>query len=307
MRVAILLSLISVAAGLAAAQSDLSAALDQIASSELTRQKIPGFSAAVVKNDRIVWTTGQGVASMEAQTPVTPDTLFRLGSARVFLAAAAFELSGQGRLRLETPAGDYLFGLDEKEARLSTRNLLSPPSEMTEEAVASRLIETIRAQPASAQLEEMFFRPLGMAHTTFSSSLAMTYPLAVGLTADRKISRPMEGNSLFSSASDLAKFLMAYLNEGKLGDRQVLSPAVITALSTDTGYGLDSDAARGVRLIRQTSTAPGYAGAILMAPDFHTGVVVMANRDGASAITIAQKLLERSLPVRFPQSVAVVR
>ena len=90
-------------------------------------------------------------------------------------------------------------------------------------------------------------------------------------------------------------------------DRQVLSPAVITALSTDTGYGLDADAARGVRLVRQTSTAPGYTGAILMAPDFHTGVVVLANRDGASAITIAQKLLERLLPVRFPQSVAVVR
>jgi len=307
MRVAILLSLASIAAGLAAGQTDLTAALDQIASSELTRQKIPGVAAVVVKNDQIVWATGLGVASMEAQTPVTPDTLFRVGSARVFLAAAAFELSGQGRLRLETPAGDYLFGLDDKEARLSTRNLLSPPSEMAEEAVATRLIETIRAKPASAQLEEMIFKPLGMAHTTFAPTLAMTYPLAIGHTADRKITRPMSGNTLFSSASDLARFLMAYLNEGKLGDRQVLSPAVITALSTDTGYGLDSDAARGVRLIRQTSAASGYTGAILMAPDFHTGVVVLANRDGASAITIAQKLLERALPVRFPQSVAVVR
>jgi len=307
MRVAILLSLASIAAGLAAGQADLTAALDQIASSELARQKIPGVAAVVVKNDQIVWASGLGVASMEAQTPVTPDTLFRLGSARVFLAAAASELSGQGRLRLETPAGDYLFGLDEKEARLSTRNLLSPPSESAEEAVATRLIETIRAKPAAAQLDEMIFTPLGMTHTTFAPALAMTYPLAVGHTTDRKITRPMEGNTLFSSANDMARFLMAYLNEGKLGDRQVLPPAVITALSTDTGYGLDSDAARGVRLIRQTSAASGYTGAILMAPDFHTGVVVLANRDGASAITIAQKLLERALPVRFPQSVAVVR
>ena len=307
MRIALLLSLVSVAAGLAVGQTDLSAALDQIASSELTRQKIPGFSAVVVKNGQIAWATGLGVASIETKTPVTPDTLFRVGSARVFLAAAAFELSGQGRLRLEAPAGDYLFGLDDKEARLSTTNLLSPPSEMAEEAVASRLIETIRAKPASTQLQEMIFTPLGMTHTTFAPALAMTYPLAVGHTSDQKISRPMEGNTLFSSASDLARFLIVYLNEGKLGDRQVLSPAVITALSTDTGYGLDSDAARGVRLIRQTSAASGYTGAILMAPDFHTGVVVLANRDGASAITIAQKLLERALPVRFPQSVAVVR
>src|SRR5436190_20556836 len=110
MRVAILLYLVSAAAGLAVAQTDLSAALDQIASSELTRQKIPGFSAVVGKNDQIVWSTGLGVASMEAKTPVTPDTLFRVGSARVSLAAAAFELSGQGRLRPETPAGDYPVG-----------------------------------------------------------------------------------------------------------------------------------------------------------------------------------------------------
>lgn len=307
MRVAILLSLASVAAGLASGQTDLLAALDQIASSELSRQKIPGVAAVVVKNDQIVWATGVGVASMEAKTPVTPDTLFRVGSARVFLAAAAFELSGQGRLRLETPAGDYLFGLDEKEARLSTRSLLSPPSDMAEEAVAARLIESVRAKPAPALLEEMVFAPLGMAHTTFAPALAMTYPLAVGHAADRTISRPMEGTALFSSATDLAQFLIAYLNEGKLGDRQVLAPAVITALSSDTGYGLDADAARGVRLVRQTSAAPGYTGAILMAPEFHTGVVVLANRDGASAITIAQKLLERSLPVRFPQSVAIVR
>jgi hypothetical protein len=87
----------------------------------------------------------------------------------------------------------------------------------------------------------------------------------------------------------------------------VLPPTVIAALSSDNGYGLDADASRGVRLIRQTSTAPGFTGAILMAPEFHTGVVVLTNRDGASAITIAQKLLERSLPVRFPQSLAVVR
>jgi hypothetical protein len=45
-----------------------------------------------------------------------------------------------------------------------------------------------------------------------------------------------------------------------------------------------------------------------MAPEFHTGgVVVLANRDGASAITIAQKLLERSLPVRFPKSLAILQ
>ncbi|MGH9648002.1 MAG: serine hydrolase domain-containing protein [Bryobacteraceae bacterium] len=308
MRALFLLSLVS---GLALAQADLPAALDQIASSELSKQKIPGLAAVVVKDDRVVWAAGLGVASLESKIPVTPDTLFRLGSARVFLAAAVSELSAQGRLHLGTPAGDYLFGLDDKQARLSAQKLLSPPSEAGEEAVAARLIGNIRGRPASAVLEEMIFTPLGMTHTTFSPNLAMTYPLAMGHTADGQITRPMEGGGLFTSVNDVARFLAVFLNDGKVGDildqREVLPPAVIAALSSDSGFGLDADASRGVRLIRQTSMAPGYAGAILMAPEFHTGVVVLANRDGVSAITIAQKLLERSLPVRFPQSLAIVK
>jgi CubicO group peptidase (beta-lactamase class C family) len=312
MRAGFFLSLVAglLFTGNALAQADLPAALDQIASSELSRQNIPGVAAAVVKDNQVVWAAGLGVASLESKIPVTPDTLFRLGSARVFLAAALYELSAQGRLRLETPAGDYLFGLDDKQARLSARKLLSPPSETGEEAVAARLIENIRARPASAVLEEMIFTPLGMTHTTFTPSLAMTYPLAMGHTTDGHISRPMEGSGPFTSANDMARFLLVFLNDGKggsiLDQRQVLPVTVITALSSDSGYGLEADASRGVRLIRQTSTAPGYAGAILMAPEFHTGVVVLANRDGSSAITIARKLLERSLPVRFPESLAIV-
>ena len=297
--------------GIASAQSGLPAALDQIAASELSRQHIPGVAAAVVKNDQVIWATGVGVASLETKTPVTADTLFRLGSARVFLAAVLSELSAQGRVRLETPAGDYLFGLDAGQARLSAERLLSPPSESAEEAVAARLIGNIRAQPAPAVLDEMIFSPLGMTHTTFAPSLAITYPLAMGHAADGKVSRPMESGGLFTSASDMARFLAVFLNAGKTGDildqKQAIPASMIAAVSSDSGYGLDADAERGVRLLRQTSAGSGYTAAILMAPEFHTGVVVLANRDGASAITIAQKLLERSLPVRFPQSVAVVR
>jgi len=191
------------------------------------------------------------------------------------------------------------------------RQLLSPPSESGEEAVAARLIENVRARPVSAVLQEMIFAPLGMEHTTFTPALAMTYPLALGHRADGKIARPMASGPLFTSAQDLGRFVIAFLDNAsdssKAGDQQVLPPAVVAALSSDSSYGLDADASRGVRLIHQTSTASGFAGAILMAPEFHTGVVVLANRDGTSAITIAQKLLERSLPVRFPQSVALVK
>ncbi len=123
------------------------------------------------------------------------------------------------------------------------------------------------------------------------------YPLALGHSSDGKISPTDDQRArLFTSANDMARFVLALLNNGKLGDtlneREVLPPTVVAALSSDSGYGLDADSSRGMRLIRQSSSAAGYASAILMAPDFHTGVVVLVNRDGVSASAVAQKLLE---------------
>ena len=105
--------------------------------------------------------------------------------------------------------------------------------------MAARLIENVRAHTVSAVLQEMIFAPLGMEHTTFAPALAMTYPLALGHRADGKIARPMESGPLFTSAQDLGRFVIAFLDNAsdnaldssKAGDEQVLPLAVIAALS----------------------------------------------------------------------------
>src|SRR5690349_21172093 len=128
MRALFLLSLVTAPLlTIGAAQADLPGALDRIASAELARQKIPGLAAVAVKDGQVAWAVGLGVAHLESKTPVAPVTLFRPASGRVFLAAVISELSAQGRLRLDTPVGDYLFGLAETHARLTARKLLSPP------------------------------------------------------------------------------------------------------------------------------------------------------------------------------------
>src|SRR5260370_12973400 len=101
MRAVILLSLASLGANLAVAQADLPSGLDQIAASEISRQKIPGVSAVVVKDDQEIWSTGLGVTSLVSRTPVTPDTLFRLGSGRVFQPAARGHVSPYTRFTLD--------------------------------------------------------------------------------------------------------------------------------------------------------------------------------------------------------------
>lgn len=66
--------------------------------------KVPGVSIAVIKNFKIDWAKGYGVADTVKKTPVTPETMFSAGSISKFLmAVAALELVEQGKLQLDGP------------------------------------------------------------------------------------------------------------------------------------------------------------------------------------------------------------
>src|SRR5436305_6338504 len=65
------------------APSELDAKLATIEKSvEEGRQKrgIPGLSLVIVKDDRVIYMKGLGYRDFEHKVPVTPDTLFAIGS-----------------------------------------------------------------------------------------------------------------------------------------------------------------------------------------------------------------------------------
>jgi CubicO group peptidase (beta-lactamase class C family) len=294
--------LLSIAAGLYAQTN--SASLDKIGAAEIARQKIPGMAVVVVRDSRVIYAQGFGLASVESKNPVTPDTFFRTGAEKLFFTVAAVELADQGRLRLDAPLGDYLVGLDEKDAALTVEQVLSPTSGDEGGALAGRLIAVIRAKPFPAILEEMVFGPLGMKSTTFNLAMAMTYPLALGHTVDKQVLRPVDGGRmLFSSANEMGRLLIAILNDGKLGDdilnqTQVLPAPVVAALTQPGSVGLDQAGGGHLRLM--ASAAPGYSSAILLAPEFKTGLIVVTNRAGADAVFTARKFMDAVIPVRYP-------
>src|SRR6476620_6368287 len=47
----------------------------------LSEQNLPGLSVAVGVDGEIVWAEGFGWADVEKRAPITPDTLFRIGTA----------------------------------------------------------------------------------------------------------------------------------------------------------------------------------------------------------------------------------
>jgi CubicO group peptidase (beta-lactamase class C family) len=57
--------------------------IDDYIRSQLAPRHLPGVALAVIKDGRIVKSAGYGVASLELSVPVTPDTVFEIGSISV--------------------------------------------------------------------------------------------------------------------------------------------------------------------------------------------------------------------------------
>ncbi len=71
--------------------------------------KIPGLFVVIVKNNQTVYEQGFGFADVENQTPITPGTLFELGScSKAFTGLAILQLEAQGVIDLNDPVEKYL-------------------------------------------------------------------------------------------------------------------------------------------------------------------------------------------------------
>lgn len=84
---------------------ELQAAVDAI----LNRHPTVGLAVGVVRDGRLDFFRGHGVADIASGTPVTEDTVFRIASiTKVFTAIAVMQLCEQGLVDLDAPANDYL-------------------------------------------------------------------------------------------------------------------------------------------------------------------------------------------------------
>ena len=84
----------------------------------LDRWPTAGLAVAVVRPGKPTWFYRHGVSHVTTGAPVTPDTVFRIGSlTKTFTAVAVMQLWEQGRVDLDAPANDYLTGFRMRPAR----------------------------------------------------------------------------------------------------------------------------------------------------------------------------------------------
>jgi CubicO group peptidase (beta-lactamase class C family) len=200
-------------------------------------------------------------------------------------------------------------------------------------ALAGLVLQEAGGKPYADLMAERLFTPLGMSRTTFRPALAMTWPLSMGHAADTadtadaadaaegddkpKVVRPMAddarywpaGSTVYTSADDLARFVQAFLNGGRLDGKQVLSPAVIARVSTPHaeipalfeegryGYGLFLFKERGLRVAEHAGTMTGFSALVRMVPEHRFGLVALANHSDVRLERTAEAAMRLLLPV----------
>jgi len=91
---------------------ELEALLDPIFAERMEKLHIPGAVISIVKDGKVFFTKGYGVADIDKKTPVIPDkTIFRIGSiTKVFTATAVMQMADRGKINLNADVNKYLTG-----------------------------------------------------------------------------------------------------------------------------------------------------------------------------------------------------
>ncbi|MBE9061521.1 serine hydrolase [cf. Phormidesmis sp. LEGE 11477] len=183
--------------------------------------------------------------------------------------------------------------------------------------LAATIVETVSGQSFGAFMQARIFEPLGMTHTDVlrasyvSSNLAIGYePTArnqkleaidVNYAALHRVMPMFQGaGSITSNALDMANWAIA-LQKGQLltPESQAQMQQFNTLSSgrvTDYGLGWFLKTVNGHDMIFHGGNLWGYASSIVRFPEDSLSVIVLMNKDGALADSIAQQIARQYLP-----------
>lgn len=184
--------------------------------------------------------------------------------------------------------------------------------------LAGYVVERVSGQPFNDYIQQNIFKPLEMTHSTFAQPLPPTLaPLMSNgyvLASDEpkafeSISLSPAG-SLSSTAADMSKFMLAHLQDGRLGAAQILKPET-TRLMHSRAFGLDpatnamaygfyEESRNGQRIIGHGGDTVYFHSDLHLLVDTGVGFFVSYNSLGRGQISTRTILWDAFLNRYFP-------
>ncbi len=327
---------------------------------------VPGFAVAVVEKNKVLYAKGFGYRDYENKIPVTPNTLFAIGSCtKAFTSALLGQLRNENLVdfdksplaylpelkfynqdldnlvtirdmmchRTGLPRHDmswYIFPTDSRDSLMKRIRYMEPSAAVRQKyqynnfmfMLQGLIAEEITGTSWEENIENRFFKPLGMANSIFtidalekSNDAALGYTLLKDSIIEKtdyyRIRAMSPAGSINSSVNDMSRWLIAWINNGKCEGKDMLPPAYISeAISSQMvasaglpqknfpdrffnnyGYGWDLTSYKGHYLVQHGGNIDGFSALTCFFPTDSIGIVVLVNQDGSSIPGIVRNIV----------------
>ncbi len=174
----------------------------------MSEESVAGLAIALIRNNKVVWTDGFGVANRFPDKPVSSKTVFEVASiSKVITAYTALRLVEEGRLSLDEPVHTYLknpwLPPSVYADKITLRHLLSHTSGLPDDVIfknkqivyepgtrflysglGAEYVREVIEQVSQRSLEEVarekVFMPLGMSASSFLNETTVMNDMANG-------------------------------------------------------------------------------------------------------------------------------
>lgn len=252
---------------------------------------IAGAAVSIVKDGHLLLAEGFGFSDVKAATPMSADTLMRIGSTSKLLTwTAVMQLMEAGKLDLHRNVDSYLDfkvspsagpaitlldlmnhrgGFEEGIKDILTTDPKSlqslgtyvkthrPPQLFASgevpaysnygAALAGYIVERVSGKPFARYVKEHILDPLRMDNSSFEQPLDKVLGRRVSQgyrTSDAEpqayeLVTPAPAGAATASASDMARFMIAQLEDGAVDGAQILKPQTLELMHTPSSPGND--------------------------------------------------------------------
>jgi CubicO group peptidase (beta-lactamase class C family) len=191
-------------------------------------------------------------------------------------------------------------------------------------ALAGYIVELVSGMPFEAYVEDHIFRPLGMTMSTFREPLPSHLErfMSIGYSVEKGVLKAEDfelinglypAGSLSSTATDMARFMIAHLQNGLYGEDRILQEETARLMHAQlyspdprldgNAHGFWEKRLNGVRMIEHGGDTIYFHSELVLFPEHNLGMFVSLNTASLESDLrghLLRSLLDRYFPVPDP-------